>query len=35
MEYYYEGEFKDGMMHGKGRKIYQDGSYYIGNFRND
>jgi len=22
MEYYYEGEFKDGMMHGKGRKIY-------------
>lgn len=29
---YYEGEFKQNMMHGKGKMQYSDGSYYIGQF---
>ena len=30
----YEGEWKDGKMHGKGKFIYPDGSYYEGEFLN-
>ena len=30
----YEGEWKDGKMHGKGKLTYSDGSYYEGEFLN-
>lgn len=30
----YEGKFKDGVPHGKGKYVYQDGSYYTGEFKN-
>jgi hypothetical protein len=29
---FYKGEYKQDMMHGRGRMQYQDGSYYVGNF---
>ena len=32
---YYEGEFKEGMFHGTGRKIDSEGNFYKGCFRND
>lgn len=31
----YEGQFKADKMHGKGRKIYANGEYYVGDFAND
>lgn len=30
----YEGEVKDGLLHGKGRIDWPDGTYYLGEFRN-
>lgn len=30
----YQGKFKDGVPHGKGKYVYADGSYYIGEFKN-
>lgn len=32
-ETHYQGNWFQGMPHGKGRAIYPDGSYYIGNFK--
>ena len=32
---HYIGEFKDGMMHGKGKMKYPEGSQYIGEFYSD
>ena len=31
----YEGFWKDGKMNGCGRTIFPDGSYYIGDFKDD
>jgi hypothetical protein len=31
----YEGQFRDGFMKGKGRKIFANGEYYVGEFDND
>lgn len=30
----YEGQFKLNQPHGKGRKIFANGEYYVGDFKN-